>query len=293
MLSLPKRLQERAHIFHCPEVIDNHTSAKDAIRKFRQSSMRLAIQSVQSGQTQAVVSAGNTGALMALSKIILSMIDGIDRPAIAKALPNLSIDNEDKFTIVLDLGANTQCVPKNLLDFAVLGLALHRCLIQDQATRSIKLLNIGAEEIKGNDLVQDTAQLIKRHSNLPYAGFIEADSLFTADADIIVCDGFSGNIALKTSEGLANLIIKRLKAAFEGSISSQVGALLLKKALKEKLGVLNPARHNGAFILGLNGIVIKSHGSATQEGFCTALNFASQQVHHDILKKVQIVMKDL
>lgn len=291
--TLSPSLQERVHLFHCPESIDNFVSPKDAVRKFKQSSMRLAIESVQKGQAQAIISAGNTGALMALSKILLSMLPGIERPAIAKALPNLSLEKKEAFTVMLDLGANTTCSPKNLFDFSILGLALHESLTEYQKKPSIKLLNIGSEHTKGNDLIQETAILLTQETQLPYTGFIEADSLFTGACDIVVCDGFTGNIALKTSEGLARLIIQRLKAALKGSLSSQIGAFLLKDELKKKLAILNPAHHNGAFILGLNGIVIKSHGGATQEGFYTALDFAAQQASSDILKKIRTSLKNL
>jgi glycerol-3-phosphate acyltransferase PlsX len=291
-LKLPKKTQEKIQIFHCPEFIDNHTSPKDALRKFKQSSMRLAIESVKNGLAHAVISAGNTGALMALSKVILSMLPEIDRPAIAKAIPSFDLSKPNKFTVMLDLGANAQCTPKNLFDFSILGLGLYKCIAPDQESYSIKLLNIGTEKSKGNDLVQESAELLSA-SQLPFEGFIEPHDLYQNVCDVIVCDGFNGNVALKTTEGVAHLMMSKIKSALTETVPSKIGALLLKDPLKKHLGMFNPSLHNGGCILGLQGIVIKSHGGANKEGFYNALKFAYQQTSQHLLEKIRSQLANL
>lgn len=285
LVKIPKKTQEKIQIFHCPEFIDNHTSPKDALRKFKQSSMRLSIESVKNGLAHAIISAGNTGALMALSKVILSTLPEIDRPAIAKAIPSFDLSKPDKLTVMLDLGANAQCTPKNLFDFSILGLGLYKCMTPNQKSYSIKLLNIGTEKSKGNDLIQQSAEILSA-SDLPFDGFIEPNDIYQNMCDIIVCDGFNGNIALKTTEGVAHLMMSKIKSALTETVSSKIGALLLKEPLKKHLGMFNPSLHNGGCILGLQGIVIKSHGGANKEGFYNALQFAYQQASQNLLQKI-------
>jgi glycerol-3-phosphate acyltransferase PlsX len=285
---LPPLVTKRVQIFHAPEIIENTLSSKEAVRR-KNSSMRLAIESVKSGQSQAIVSGGHTGALMALSKILLSTLPGISRPAIAKALPIFHQGAYRKHIVMLDLGANVECTSQNLFEFAILGDALVRCLRESHEKPIIKLLNIGVEEKKGHQYIRDTAFLLSR-SSLRYEGFLEPHEIFHGVADVIVTDGFSGNIAIKTAEGVARLFKDNLKIAFSSSWSSIFGALFVRGALSERFRHIDPAHHNGAFILGLNGIVIKSHGNSEIMGFLRAIDFAASQVESDILEKIQYNM---
>ncbi len=282
---LPPLMKKRICPFHSPEFIENHLSSKEAIRR-KNSSMRMAIESVKSGQSQAIVSGGHTGALMALSKILLTTLPGISRPAIAKALPILKSSHAQSHVVMLDLGANVECTAQNLLEFAMLGEALARCLHSDEAfCPVIKLLNIGTEEKKGHLYIQEAAFALSR-SQLRYQGFIEPSEIFSGLADVIVTDGFTGNVALKTAEGVAHLFKDRIKQALSSSWIDLFGGLLVRNSLEKNLKMVDPVYHNGAFILGLHGIVIKSHGSAQAGGFLRALDYAAAQVQSGILGKI-------
>jgi len=283
---LPPLLKKRVQCFHAPEVIDNQLTPKEAIRRYKNSSMRLAIESVKNRVSSAVVSGGNTGALMALSKIILQTLPGIARPAIAKSLPVLSLDAPNRNIVMLDLGANVECTPENLFDFALLGDALFRSICPAVKNPVVKILNIGVEEKKGHQLVRDAADLIGR-SDLCFEGFIEPTELYSGQADVIVTDGFTGNAVLKTTEGLAKIFKERLQHTFKQSIVQMFGGLFLKGAIKKNFADFDPTHHNGAFILGLNGVVIKSHGNATIQGFLRALDFAAEQVSHGMLNQIR------
>jgi len=282
---LPPLLKKRIHPFHSPDIIENHLSAKEAVRR-KHSSMRMAIESVKYGQSHAIVSGGHTGALMALSKILLTTLPGIARPAIAKALPVLNASSKKSHIVMLDLGANVACEAQNLIEFAMLGDALSRCLQKHAEPPVIKLLNIGVEEKKGHTYIQEAAFALAR-SSLCYKGFIEPNEIFSGTADVIVTDGFTGNVALKTAEGVARLFKARLKQAISASWLDRLGGFFVKNSLINHFQVVDPDYHNGAFILGLHGIVIKSHGNARASGFLKALDFAAAQVECKMLDKIR------
>lgn len=267
------RLAGRAEIVHTDDVVLGTDKPSQALRRSRTSSMGMAIQSVKDGKAHAAVSAGNTGALMALALFSLRTMPGIDRPALAALLPTLKNDS-----VVLDLGANTECDSENLVQFAIMGAAFARTVL-GLARPRVGLLNIGEEELKGTEEIRDAAALL-RGADLPmdFQGFVEGDKLGKGDVDVIVTDGFSGNIALKTAEGTARLVTGLLAEAFRSSLLSKIGFLLSRKALRALKTHLDPNAHNGAVFLGLNGLVVKSHGSATVAGIANAIGVA-----HDLV----------
>jgi glycerol-3-phosphate acyltransferase PlsX len=238
---------------------------------------------VKQGRAGAAVSSGNTGALMAMAKLSLRMLPGIDRPALAAMLPTLG-DND---VVVLDLGANTECDARNLIQFAVMGAAYARTNL-DLASPRVALLNIGSEDQKGTDEIRDAASALRAATHLPltFTGFIEGDRLSRGEVDVIVCDGFSGNIALKTAEGTARFVADLLKRAFSSSIRSKIGFLISKPATELLRHHLDPNVHNGAVFLGLNGIVVKSHGGATELGVATAIAAAAKMVRDDLTRRI-------
>ena len=267
------RLASRAQVVHTDDVVLGTDKPSQALRRSRTSSMGMAIQAVKDGQAHAAVSAGNTGALMALALFSLRTMPGIDRPALAALLPTLKNDS-----VVLDLGANTECDSENLVQFAIMGAAFARTVL-GLARPRVGLLNIGEEELKGTEEIRDAAALL-RGSDLPmeFQGFVEGDKIGKGDVDVIVTDGFSGNIALKTAEGTARLVTGLLAEAFRSSLLSRIGFLLSRKALRALKAHLDPNAHNGAVFLGLNGLVVKSHGSATVAGIANAIGVA-----HDLV----------
>lgn len=281
---LTPSLQCRVIKHHTDIYIDNNTSPKEALRSFPNSSMKLCIESIKNNLTHACVSSGNTGALVALSTLILKTLSNINRPAIAKNLPVLTPSSQRKNVIMLDLGANPNSSEQNLFDNAILGDALFK--IQHHREPEIRLLNLGMEDIKGSLAVKQAHQLLK-DSHLNYQGFIEPDQIFSGTCDVIVADGFSGNVALKTSEGVANILVSKLKTIFQSSALTQVAGLLVKSTLSSELKDLNPKRYNGACILGLNGVIVKSHGNSDHESFYHALKTASQLVENQIISKLQ------
>jgi len=238
---------------------------------------------VKTGEVGAAVSAGNTGALMAMSKLALRTMPGIDRPALAALLPTLG-DND---LVLLDLGANTECDARNLVQFAVMGAAYARTVMGLQRPR-VRLLNIGTEELKGTEELRDAAQALRDAVDLPlqFDGFIEGDRLGRGEADVIVTDGFSGNIALKTIEGTARFVADLLRRAFTSSVRSKIGFLISRPATELLRHHLDPNNHNGAVFLGLNGIVVKSHGGASPQGIANAVNVAVKLVEADITRLV-------
>jgi len=272
LTALP-RLAGRAEVVHTDEVVLGTDKPSQALRRSRTSSMGMAIQSVKDQAAHAAVSAGNTGALMALALVSLRTMPGIDRPALAALLPTLRNDS-----VVLDLGANTECDAENLVQFAIMGAAFARTVLGLDRPR-VALLNIGVEELKGTENIREAAALL-RDSDLPMAfqGFVEGDKIGKGDVDVIVTDGFSGNIALKTVEGTARLVTGLLAEAFRSSWLSKLGFLLSRGALRALKAHLDPNAHNGAVFLGLNGLVVKSHGSATVEGIANAIGVA-----HDLV----------
>ena len=276
-------LRAASEILHTTEVVTGDDKPSQALRKSRGSSMGLAINAVKAGEAAAAVSAGNTGALMAMSKLALRTMPGIDRPALAALLPTLG----DTDVVMLDLGANTECDARNLVQFAVMGAAYSRILYNSEKPR-VRLLNIGTEELKGTDSLRFAAQHLRESPELHMAfqGFIEADKINRGDCDVVVCDGFSGNIALKSIEGAARFVTDLLRRAFTSSIRSKFGFLVSRPATELLKHHLDPNNHNGAVFLGLNGVIVKSHGSASIEGVANAVKVAARLVEDDITTRI-------
>lgn len=273
-------------IEHAPEIVGMDELPSHALRNKKSSSMRIAINLVRDGRAQACVSAGNTGALMATARFVLKTLPGIDRPAIIAELPAVK-----GRTRVMDLGANVDSCAEHLFQFAVMGSALIQAL--DQKTRpKIALLNIGVEEIKGNDQVKRTAHMLSECKLLNYVGYVEGDHFYTGDVDLVICDGFVGNVALKASEGLARLMVTFLKESFERTWWSRILGLIAKPALSHLKKRMDPARYNGASLLGLNGIVVKSHGGADAFAFQFAIEEAMLQVRSNVINLVRDQITD-
>ena len=274
-------LNAASEIVHTTDVVESTDKPSVALRK-KNSSMGLAINAVKAGEAGAAVSAGNTGALMAMSKLALRTMPGIDRPALAALLPTLG-DND---LVMLDLGANAECDARNLVQFAVMGAAYARTVL-DLPRPRVRLLNIGTEELKGTDEIRAAAATL-RASDLPFSfdGFTEGDKLATGEADVIVCDGFAGNVALKTAEGTARFVTDLLRRAFTSSVRSKIGFLISRPATELLKHHLDPNNHNGAVFLGLNGIVVKSHGSANAKGVANAVHVAARMLEEDITRRI-------
>jgi phosphate acyltransferase len=278
-----RNLAGRSQIVHSPESIAASEKPSQAIRRARTTSMGMAINAVKDGIADAALSAGNTGALMAMSKLALRTMPGIDRPALAALLPTLGKTD----VIMLDLGANTECDAQNLVQFAVMGAAYSRTVLGLSSPR-VKLLNIGTEELKGTDELKDAAALLRDADYLAFRfdGFTEGDQLSRGEVDVVVTDGFSGNIALKTAEGTARFVTDLLRRAFKSSLRSKAGFALSRPALNLLKVHLDPNNHNGAVFLGLNGLVVKSHGSANPKGVANAIRVAASIVRNDITRKI-------
>jgi len=270
-------------VVHCDDVISGDEKPTQAIRRAKTTSMGVAIAAVKEGAAQAMVSGGNTGAMMAMSKLALRTMPGIDRPALAALLPTLG-END---LVMLDLGANTECDTNNLVQFAVMGAAYARVVLELERPR-VQLLNIGTEEAKGTDELKDAAAILRgsEHLHMRFDGFIEGDKLSRGDVDVIVTDGFSGNIALKSLEGTARFVTDLLKRAFTSSIRSKIGFLISRPATELLRHHLDPNNHNGAVFLGLNGLVVKSHGGATDKGVANAIRVAARMVREDLTRKI-------
>ncbi|BDT66218.1 phosphate acyltransferase [Comamonadaceae bacterium OS-1] len=283
--SLAGFVHARAQIVVASEVVGMDDSIEIALRKKKDSSMRVAIHQVKLGTAQAAVSAGNTGALMAIARYLLKTLDGIDRPAIAGQIPNA----KGGATTVLDLGANVDCTAEHLLQFAVMGSALVSVL-SDNENPTVGLLNIGEEAIKGNETIKLSGELLRaaaRAGDLNFYGNVEGNDIFVGTTDIIVCDGFVGNVALKTSEGLANMIVNFLRAEFSRNIFTKFTALLATPVLSALKKRMDHRRYNGAALLGLRGLVFKSHGSADAFAFEQALHRAYDAARNNLLDRVQ------
>ena len=279
LAQVPLALRSRLRLHPASEVVAMDEAPSKALRNKKDSSMRVAIDLVKAGAAHAAVSAGNTGALMATARFVLKTLPGIDRPAIVSALPSAR-----GHTHMLDLGANAECSAEQLFQFAVMGSALVTALNGVERPR-VALLNIGEEEIKGNDIIKAAATLLQA-STLNYVGFVEGDGIFHADVDVVVADGFVGNVALKTGEGVAKLITQLMREAFTRSPMTQLIALLAKPVLKQFAQKIDPRLHNGASLLGLNGIVIKSHGSADDIAFANAIGVAVREVRQDVSRRI-------
>ena len=269
-------------IHHADDTIGASEKPSQAIRRAKTTSMGMAINAVKDGRAHAALSGGNTGALMAMSKLALRTMAGIDRPALAALLPSLEHD-----LVMLDLGANTECDAQNLVQFAVMGAAYSRTVLGIDKPK-VKLLNIGTEELKGTDELKDAAAMLREADYLPFQfdGFTEGDKLARGDIDVVVCDGFSGNVALKTAEGTARFVTDLLRRAFTSSLRSKAGFALSKPALNLLKVHLDPNNHNGAVFLGLNGLVVKSHGGANPKGVANAIGVAARMVRNDITNKI-------
>jgi phosphate acyltransferase len=261
------------------EVVSMDEPPADALRRKKDSSMRVAIELVKSGAADACVSSGNTGALMATARYVLKTLPGIDRPAIISAVPGLQ-----RATFMLDLGANVGCSSQHLVQFALMGSVVAGDML-DVARPRVGLLNIGLEDIKGNETVREAGELLSR-SGLNYIGFVEGDGIFHADVDVVVSDGFVGNVALKTMEGVARLITAFLKQEFGRNALRGLQGLLARSALEALRERLDPRRYNGASLVGLNGIVIKSHGSADQFAFENAVKTAIVEARKGLLVQI-------
>ena len=273
----------RLSLQHASEVVGMEELPSKALRGKKDSSMRVAINLVKEGRAQAAVSAGNTGALMATAKFVLKTVPGIDRPAIISAIPSVN-----GHVHMLDLGANAECGAEQLLQFAVMGSALVTAIYGIERP-SVALLNIGEEEIKGNEVIKQAAQLLQA-SKLNYIGYVEGDGIFLKDVDVVVCDGFAGNIALKTGEGVAKLIKHFMQEEFTRSLLTKVAALAAMPALKALGRRMDPRNYNGASFVGLNGIVIKSHGSADAHAFANAIAVAKREVEKDVPARIARLM---
>lgn len=270
----------RVQLVHASEVVAMDESPSKALRNKKDSSMRVAINLVKEGRAQGAVSAGNTGALMATAKFVLKTLPGIDRPAICAPMPASS-----GRPYMLDLGANAECTPEQLLQFAVMGSALVTALHGVERPR-VALLNIGEEEIKGNESIK-AASVALQGSGLHYTGYVEGDGIFRGEADVVVCDGFIGNIALKTGEGVARLIRDFMKAEFLATPLSKLAAWVAKPVLARLAARIDPRNYNGAAFLGLNGLVIKSHGGADAASFANAIAVAVNAVEHDLIGRTR------
>ncbi|QIL78679.1 phosphate acyltransferase PlsX [Diaphorobacter sp. HDW4A] len=276
---------ERITIVNATEVVAMDDAVETALRRKKDSSMRVAIQQVKDGAAQVAVSAGNTGALMAIARYLLKTLDGIDRPAIATQMPN----EKGGATTVLDLGANVDCTAEHLLQFAVMGSALVSVL-QDCEQPKVGLLNIGEEVIKGNEVIKQTGELLRRagaQGDLNFYGNVEGNDIFKGVVDIVVCDGFVGNVALKATEGVASMIVGGLKSEFKRNIFTKMAAIVAYPVLSALMKRMDHRRYNGAALLGLRGLVFKSHGSADAIGFEHALNRAYDAARNNLLDRVR------
>jgi len=270
----------RLRVEHADEVIGMSDQPAQALRGKPGSSMRISLELVRDGVAQACVSAGNTGALMALSRHVLKTLPGIDRPAMIAAVPT-----QAGVCHLLDLGANVDCSAEHLYQFAVMGSVAAEVL--GTARPRVALLNVGTEDIKGNQQVKLAASLLQQAEGLNYIGFVEGDGLYRGEADVVVCDGFVGNVLLKSSEGLAVMIAGRIEALFNSSLAARMVGLLALPLLRRLRGELTPAKHNGASLVGLQGIVLKSHGAAGPEGFKSAIRRALREIEEDLPRRLQ------
>lgn len=279
-LQRAKRLSDpRIRVQHAPEVVCMDESPAGALRGKRESSMRIAIDLVKNGDAHAAVSAGNTGALMAISRFVLKTLPGIDRPAIVSVLPTTKGS-----TYMLDLGANVDCDPEHLRQFAIMGSTLSSA-VEHKERPTIGLLNIGAETIKGNEVVKQAAELL-RSSGLNFIGNVEGDDIFRGRSDVVVCDGFVGNVALKTAEGMAHMFSSFLREEFGRNPVTKIVALAAWPVLAAFRRRLDPRCYNGATLLGLRGIVVKSHGSADCFAFRRAIERALDEAQNDVIARI-------
>tara|TARA_B100001287_G_C22675810_1_gene527582 strand:+ start:1200 stop:2204 length:1005 start_codon:yes stop_codon:yes gene_type:complete len=265
------------------DFVKSTDSPLEAAKRGKKTSMWLAIESVKKKDTDIIISAGNTGALLVISKLNLKMIENIDKPALSALWPN-----KKGMSVVLDLGANIECNSKNLLDFSIMGASLYKSLYPSE-NPNVALLNIGSEELKGNETIKETFQILneKKTNNFNFAGYIEGNQIMDGDVNVIVSDGFTGNVALKTAEGTANFITQELKKALSGNILGKLSSLLNIKNLKKFKERLDPRLYNGAIFIGLDSPVVKSHGGTDYIGFSNSLNVCHRIVKGNLIKKIK------
>jgi len=270
-------------IIHTEKKIESTDSPLEGAKRGKDTSMWLAIQSVKDKEADIVISAGNTGALLVVSKLNLKMIENIDKPALSALWPN-----KKGMSVVLDLGANIECSSKNLLDFSIMGASLYTSLYPNDKP-NVALLNIGSEELKGNEIIKETYQLLneKKSDNYNFAGYIEGNHLMDGEVNVIVSDGFTGNIALKTAEGVSKFITDSLKKSLTSSSYSKLLSLLLKKNFNDFKNLIDPRNYNGGMFIGVNGIVIKSHGNADSHAFANAIEFGVKCIDCDLLNEIK------
>ncbi len=273
---------DRIQIVHAAQVVEMDEQPQSALKNKKDSSMRIAVNQVKEGLAQAAVSAGNTGALMATARFVLKTIQGIERPALAKFIPS----QNGHMTLVLDLGANVDCTPEQLVQFAVIGSELVHALYPNEGAPRVGLLNVGTEDIKGTDTVKQVFKLLSG-SKLNFVGNVEGGSIFSGDVDVVVADGFVGNIVLKTIEGAVRFMGSAIKQEFQTNLLTKLGALAAMPALKGFKNKLDPRKFNGAIFLGLRGVVIKSHGGTDAVGFSYALEEAFHEAKADSLTRIQ------
>ncbi len=276
----------RLTVLHAPEVIEMNESPSLALRHKKQSSMRLSIEQVRDGHAGACVSAGNTGALMAISRFVLKMLPGIERPAICTTLPS-----KRGHVHVLDLGANIDASSEQLFQFAIMGTQLTSA-VENKESPTIGLLNVGEEDNKGNDRVKQAAALLT-NSDLNYIGYVEGTDLYMGDIDVIVCDGFVGNIMLKASEGLMQFVGYHATNEFKRNLYTKFAAMISMPVLKSLKNRMDPRHYNGASLLGLRGIVIKSHGSAERVSFARAIEEAMREIENNVPEKINLQLEQI
>ncbi|MDA9647788.1 phosphate acyltransferase PlsX [Candidatus Pelagibacter sp.] len=275
--------KEYYEIIHTTDVVMSTDSPLEGAKRGKNTSMWLAIQSVKNKETDIVVSAGNTGALLVISKLNLKMIDNIDKPALSALWPN-----KKGMSVVLDLGANIECSSKNLLDFSIMGASLYTSLYPNNKP-NVGLLNIGSEELKGNETIKETYQILndKKSVNYDFSGYIEGNHLMDGNVNVIVSDGFTGNVALKTAEGTANFITSELKNAMTGSLIGKISSLLNNSNLKKFKKRLDPRLYNGAIFIGLDSPVVKSHGGTDYIGFSNSLDVCHRIIKGNLIEKIK------
>jgi glycerol-3-phosphate acyltransferase PlsX len=283
VLDRMKKLESVTTVVHTDAIVRSDERPSVALRSGRSSSMRLAIDAVRDGRAAGVVSAGNTGALLGMAKFVLKTLPGIDRPAIASYFPTLKGES-----VMLDLGANVSCHARNLVDFAVLGIAFARTVL-GIVRPTYGLLNVGSEELKGHEALQDASAILKM-ADLPgvFVGFIEGDDIAKGTVDVVVTDGFTGNVALKTAEGTAKMINEYVRRTFRSSMLASFGYLLARSALVKLRQRVDPRRYNGAIFLGLNGIAVKSHGGTDALGFANAIGLAVDMAEQNFIEQIRI-----
>ncbi len=270
-------------IVHTVEKVQSTDTPLEAAKRGKKTSMWLAIESVKNKETDIVISAGNTGALLVISKLNLKMIENIDKPALSALWPN-----KIGMSVVLDLGANIECSSKNLLDFSIMGASLYKSLYPSQSP-NVALLNIGSEELKGNEIIKETYQTLneKKSNNFNFHGYIEGNQLMNGEVNVIVSDGFTGNVALKTAEGTANFITGELKKVFTGSIMGKISSLLNISNLSKFKKRLDPRLYNGAIFIGLDNPVVKSHGGTDYVGFSNSLDVCNRIIKGNLIDKIK------